>query len=72
MGIRFFIFFIPLLFSIGLLSQEKQRYFEDQFYMGLSYNSLGGKVDQLKENKFSFIIYLKTSVFLKIIFFLTY
>ena len=25
-----------------------------------------------KENKFSFIIYLKTSVFLKIIFFLTY
>lgn len=56
MVIRFFIFFIPLLFSIGLLSQEKQRYFEDQFYIGLSYNSLGGKVDQLKENKFSFSV----------------
>lgn len=56
MVIRFFILFIPLLFSIGLLSQEKQRYFEDQFYMGLSYNSLGGKVDQLKENKFSFSV----------------
>ena len=49
-------FFVTLFLSIGLFSQEKQRYFEDQFYLGLAYNSLGGKVQDFKENKFSYSI----------------
>ena len=53
---RSFTFFVTLFLSIGLFSQEKQRYFEDQFYLGLAYNSLGGKVQDFKENKFSYSI----------------
>ena len=53
---RSFTFFITLFISLGLFSQEKQRYFEDQFYLGLAYNSLGGKVQDFKENKFSYSI----------------
>ena len=56
MIIKGFIFSIILSLSLGLFSQEKQRYFEDQFYLGLSYNSLGGKVQDFKENKFSYSI----------------
>tara|TARA_B100000963_G_scaffold328362_1_gene316800 strand:+ start:13111 stop:13764 length:654 start_codon:yes stop_codon:yes gene_type:complete len=54
MKIRCFIFYIILFLSINLFSQENQRYFEDQFYLGLTYNSLGGKVEDFKENKFSY------------------
>ena len=48
--------FLTLFISLGLFSQEKQRYFEDQFYLGLAYNSLGGKIQDFKENKFSYSI----------------
>ena len=54
MKIRCFIFYIIIFLSINLFSQENQRYFEDQFYLGLTYNSLGGKVEDFKENKFSY------------------
>ena len=47
---RGFTFFVTFFISVGLLSQEEQRYFEDQFYLGLAYNSLGGKVQDFKEN----------------------
>ena len=53
---RVFNLFLTLFISLGLFSQEKQRYFEDQFYLGLAYNSLGGKVQDFKENKFSYSI----------------
>lgn len=53
---RGFTFFVTLFISLGLFSQEKQRYFEDQFYLGLAYNSLGGKVENFKENKFSYSV----------------
>ena len=53
---RSFTFFVTLLISLGIFSQQKQRYFEDQFYLGLAYNSLGGKVQDFKENKFSYSI----------------
>ena len=53
---RGFTFFVTLFISLGLFSQEKQRYFEDQFYLGLAYNSLGGKVEDFKENKFSYSV----------------
>ncbi len=53
---RGFTFFVTFFISVGLLSQEEQRYFEDQFYLGLAYNSLGGKVQDFKENKFSYSI----------------
>ena len=45
-----------LFITLSLFSQENQNYFEDQFYLGLSYNSLGGKVDEFKENKFSYSV----------------
>ena len=53
---RVFTLFLTLFISLGLFSQEKQRYFEDQFYLGLAYNSLGGKVRDFKENKFSYLL----------------
>ena len=53
---RVFTLFLTLFISLGLFSQEKQRYFEDQFYLGLAYNSLGGKIQDFKENKFSYSI----------------
>lgn len=54
MKIKCFTFYIILFLSLNLFSQNNQRYFEDQFYLGLSYNSLGGKVEDFKENKFSY------------------
>ena len=54
MKIRCFIFYIILFLSLDLFSQENQKYFEDQFYLGLAYNSLGAKVEDFKENKFSY------------------
>jgi len=50
------LFYGLLLMTFSLFSQENQNYFEDQFYLGLSYNSLGGKVVEFKENKFSYSI----------------
>jgi len=50
------LFYILLFLNFSLYSQENQSYFEDQFYLGLSYNSIGGKVDEFKENKFSYSI----------------
>ena len=50
------LFCISLFLTLSLYTQENQNYFEDQFYLGLSYNSIGGKVDDFKENKFSYSI----------------
>ena len=50
------LFYSSLFITFNLFSQENQNYFEDQFYLGLSYNSLGGKVDEFKENKFSYSV----------------
>ena len=50
------LFYISLFLTLNLYTQENQNYFEDQFYLGLSYNSIGGKVDDFKENKFSYSI----------------
>ena len=50
------LFYSSLFITFTLFSQENQNYFEDQFYLGLSYNSLGGKVDEFKENKFSYSV----------------
>lgn len=56
MNIRDFLLFILLISHLSICSQDQQRYFEDQFYLGLSYNSLGGKINEFKENKFSYSI----------------
>tara|TARA_S200000501_G_scaffold302603_1_gene290080 strand:- start:2927 stop:3580 length:654 start_codon:yes stop_codon:yes gene_type:complete len=56
MNTRGLLFYVSLFLTFGLFSQENNSYFEDQFYLGLSYNSLGGKVDEFKENKFSYSI----------------
>ena len=56
MKTRGLLFYVSLFLTFGLFSQENNSYFEDQFYLGLSYNSLGGKVDEFKENKFSYSI----------------
>ena len=39
--------------SFGYSQENFQKYKEDQIYLSLYYNSLGGKLDNFKENKFS-------------------
>ena len=39
--------------SFGYSQENFQKYKEDQIYLSIYYNSLGGKLDNFKENKFS-------------------
>ena len=51
---RLIIICIFLVFNSFCYSQENfQKYKEDQIYLSIYYNSLGGKLDNFKENKFS-------------------
>ncbi len=51
---RLIIICIFLLSNSFCYSQENfQKYKEDQIYLSIYYNSLGGKLDNFKENKFS-------------------
>ena len=40
-------------FFFGFSQDDLQKYREDQIYFSVYYNSLGGELDNFKENKFS-------------------
>jgi len=50
---KIFLSLFLFTFFFGFSQDDLQKYREDQIYLSVYYNSLGGELNNFKENKFS-------------------